>query len=191
MPAPAQQLRHPIATGLARVGQGRLYTRAMAHPLHPSHDPGCGVCASLAVPGVVPVFANQLWQVRSINAPVAVPGWTMLISQRHVAGPAHFDDREAASFGPTLRHLQKVLEEVTGALRIYTAAMGESSPHLHAHMVPRYATMPKDARAWGVFDLQRAAAAGEIPIDEAKHAAVLAAYTRALAERPPPAPPAP
>ena len=33
----------------------------------------------------------------------------------------------------------------------YTAAMGESHPHFHAHMVPRYATMPRDAKAWSVF----------------------------------------
>ena len=70
----------------------------------------------------------------------------MLISQRHVAGPAHFDDREAASFGPTLRHLERTLEELTGALRIYTAAMGESHPHFHCHMVPRYAETPRARR---------------------------------------------
>jgi hypothetical protein len=29
-------------------------------------------------------------------------------------------------------------------------------------MVPRYAEMPKGAKAWGVFDLQRAAREGEV-----------------------------
>jgi len=82
--------------------------------------------------------------------------------------------------------LQRVLLEVTGALRIYTAAMGESSPHFHAHMVPRYAQMPKDAKAWAVFDLQRAAAAKEIDVDVAETRRVVAAYAKALAESPPP-----
>jgi diadenosine tetraphosphate (Ap4A) HIT family hydrolase len=112
----------------------------------------------------------------------------MLVSRRHVAGPAHFDDREAASFGPTLRHLERVLEEVTGALRIYTAAMGESHPHFHCHMVPRYAEMPKGAKAWGVFDLQRAAGAGEITVDAAEVKRLCEAYAEVLARRPPPAP---
>ena len=94
------------------------------------------------------------------------------MTRRHVGGPAHFDDAEAASFGPTLRHLQRVLEETTGALRIYTAAMGESHPHFHAHMVPRTPQMPKDAKAWGVFDLQRAAGAGEITVAAAEVVAV-------------------
>jgi diadenosine tetraphosphate (Ap4A) HIT family hydrolase len=113
----------------------------------------------------------------------------MLITRRHVPGPAAFDDREAASFGVTLRHLQRVLLEVTGALRIYTAAMGESSPHFHAHLVPRYATMPKDAKAWGVFDLQRAAAAKEIDVDEPAASRIARAYADALRSAPPPAQP--
>src|SRR5258708_891145 len=124
----------------------------------PSVPSPCAVCASLAGPErKTPIFEDDLWHVRHASAPSGVPGWMMLISRRHVAGPAHFDDREARTFGPVLRHFQRVLEEVTGALRIYTAAMGESSPHFHAHMVPRTATMPRDAKAWGVFDLERAA----------------------------------
>jgi diadenosine tetraphosphate (Ap4A) HIT family hydrolase len=110
----------------------------------------------------------------------------MLIARRHVAGPAHFDDREAAAFGPTLRHLERVLEQVTGALRIYTAAMGESHPHFHAHMVPRYAAMPRDAKAWSVFDLQRAVGAGEVAIERAEVERISEAYRRALAAAPRP-----
>lgn len=112
----------------------------------------------------------------------------MLISRRHVPGPAQFDARETASFGPTWVHLQRVLLEVTAALRIYSAAMGESSPHFHGHLVPRFASMPKDAKAWGVFDLQRAAAAHEIEVDEAEALRVSTAYARALQATPPPAP---
>jgi len=103
------------------------------------------VCQSLASPNL---YEDDLWCVRHAE-PAGVPGWMMLIARRHVAGPAHFDDREAAVFGVALRHFERVLEQVTGALRIYTAAMGESHPHFHAHMVPRYTTMPRDAR-WRV-----------------------------------------
>ena len=149
---------------------------------------GCAVCNKLRTAGAVAVFENELWHVRAADDPCGVPGWMMLISRRHVPGPASFDDREAHSFGPTLRHLQRVLLEVTGALRIYTAAMGESSPHFHAHMVPRYALMPKEAKAWAVFDLQRAAAAGEFAVDSAESARVTASYAGALFASPPPSP---
>src|SRR5262249_9334287 len=98
----------------------------------------------------------------------------------------HFDDREATAFGPALRHFERVLERVTGALRIYTAAMGESHPHFHCHMVPRYATMPREARAWSVFDLQRAVGANEVPVDLDEVARISAAYQAALRGEPPP-----
>lgn len=148
----------------------------------------CAVCKKLRATGAVAVFENELWHVRAADDPCGVPGWMMLITRRHIPGPASFDDREALSFGPTLRHLQRVLLEVTGALRIYTAAMGESSPHFHAHMVPRYAVMPKHAKAWAVFDLQRAAAAGEFAVDLAETARIAASYAGALFASPPPSP---
>jgi diadenosine tetraphosphate (Ap4A) HIT family hydrolase len=151
---------------------------------HPSFTDGCGVCAALAT--ARPLFENELWHVRHVDPPHGVAGWMMLVSRRHVPGPAHFDDREAASFGPTLRHLERRLEEVTGALRIYTAALGESHPHFHCHMVPRYAEMPKEAKAWGVFDLLRAAGAGEITVDMAEVKRSSEAYAEALARHPPP-----
>lgn len=147
------------------------------------------MCQSLYGPAKEPaLYEDALWHVRHA-APAGVPGWMLLITKRHVGGPAHFDDREARSFGPALRHFERVLERVTGALRIYTAAMGESHPHFHAHMVPRYAAMPRDAKAWSVFDLQRAVGAGEVAIDLHAVADVSAAYRRALAEQPPPSEP--
>ena len=156
---------------------------------HASFDATCGVCGSLAGPEpATPLFENGLWHVRHISAPAGVAGWMLLVSQRHVAGPAHFDDREAANFGPTLRHLERCLEEITGALRIYTAAMGESHPHFHCHMVPRYPETPKGAKAWALFDLQRAAAAGEVTVDPAEVARISERYRTALATNPPPTP---
>src|SRR5262245_64241648 len=111
---------------------------------HASFDESCGVCRANSAPD--PLFENELWCVRRLSPGLGVPGWLMLNSRLHVPGIAHFDEREAASFGPTLRHVERVLEEVSGALRIYTAAMGESYPHFHAHLVPRYAAMPNDAK---------------------------------------------
>lgn len=148
----------------------------------------CTICRSLSPEGkrdAEVVFENDLWHVRHSEMPFGVPGWIMLITQRHAPGPAYFDDREAASFGFTLRHLQRVLQEVSGALRIYTAALGEGCHHFHAHLVPRTATMPKDAKGWAVFDLQRAAAAKEIKVDLDAAKALSARYRDALKADPP------
>jgi len=142
----------------------------------------CGICQSLL--STPAIWEDDLWHVRHLDPPHGLPGWMLLISKRHVAGPAHFSDEEARRFGPVLRHLEKTLEEVTGALRIYTAALGESWPHFHGHMVPRYETMPKGAKAWSVFDLQRAAQAGEIPEGAKEAERIAAAYRVALAAKP-------
>ena len=64
---------------------------------------------------------------------------------------------DAAHFGVTPREAevmdpqQRVLLEVTGALRIYSAALGESSPHFHGHLVPRFETTRNWAHQLAVF----------------------------------------
>jgi diadenosine tetraphosphate (Ap4A) HIT family hydrolase len=156
--------------------------------VHASFDASCGVCNKLNSSALEPVFENDLWHVRPIDAPSGVPGWMMMVARRHVAGPAQFDAREVSSFGPTWCHLQRVLLEVSGALRIYTAAMGESSPHFHGHLVPRFAQMPKDAKGWSVFDLERAAKAGEVVVDTAEVERLSSEFRSALRAAPPPAP---
>ncbi len=142
------------------------------------------MCASLTE--ATPLYADALWHVRPISPPWGVPGWLMMVSQRHCPGPAHFDDDEARAFGPALRHFESVLEQITGAERIYTAALGESNHHLHVHMVPRYADMPNGARGWGVFDLERAAAAGEIEAVTAEAERIHQAFAEAMRRQPPP-----
>ena len=149
----------------------------------------CGVCRSIHGESRLPAeicFENELWHVRHMGAPYGVPGWMMLITNRHVAGPWEFSDQEAASLGPTVRHLSRVLKDVTGALRIYSAWMGESWPHFHAHLVPRLAEMPKGAKAWSVFDLHRAAGAGEVEVDGAEVARLVTTFRDALSASPPP-----
>ncbi|MFO0555714.1 MAG: hypothetical protein U0271_45480 [Polyangiaceae bacterium] len=144
----------------------------------------CGICRSVHGAERSPddiVFENDLWHVRHFGAPYGVPGWLMLVTKNHFAGPWAFDEATTADLGPMLKRLTQVMLDTTGALRIYTAWMGESWPHFHAHLVPRYATMPKDAKAWGVFDLLRAATAGEITVDPAEVKRLVAAYRAALA----------
>jgi diadenosine tetraphosphate (Ap4A) HIT family hydrolase len=153
------------------------------------HDPNCGICrASLDPPSVRGgvVFQNDLWLLRRLMPARAVPGWMMIQTQRHTPGIAYFNDAEAASFGPTFRHLQKVLQDITGALRIYTASMNESAPHFHCHFVPRSAQMPKGAVGWEVFDLFRATVAGEITVDADEVARLTERYRLALRDNPPP-----
>ena len=155
---------------------------------NPSYVDGCPVCAIAAGETEVThgvVYRDDLWMIWHAGPPYGVAGWMTILTHQHVAGIAHFDDAHAARLGPDLRHFEKVLEDVTGALRIYTATMNESSPHFHLHMVPRYAEMPHDAKAWAVFGLQAAATRGEVHVDEATVERIVVAYREALRVNPP------
>ena len=87
----------------------------------------------------------------------------MFNAQRHVHGPTHFTDDEAASYSPTLRHITRTLEEITGALRIYQIAFGESNPHMHTHLIPRYDDLPSEHLVFGIADFNKAVASGAQP----------------------------
>jgi diadenosine tetraphosphate (Ap4A) HIT family hydrolase len=92
----------------------------------------------------------------------------MFHSQRHVHGPADFNEEEAGNFIFAVQHVERLLLEVTQADRIYTILVGETGPHLHAHLIPRYsdsqlAEMGVSAElgsAMGVFDLYRQVSGG-------------------------------
>jgi diadenosine tetraphosphate (Ap4A) HIT family hydrolase len=145
-----------------------------------SSSSGCMLCDSLS--RETPVWENDLWHLRPIEKPTGVAGWMILVSKRHVSGPADFNHEEARSFGPTLAHFSRVLRDSTGALRIYTAALGEAVPHFHCHLIPRMSDAPKIG--WGLFDTQRMAKAGELSLDEAVVDKVVAAFARAIASDP-------
>ncbi len=157
---------------------------------HSSYSAQCGVCKQNA--GEVEVQGGVLWEdsrwfVRHIAAPFALPGWTMFHSQRHMQGPAHFDDAEARTFGPVLRHVCRALEQATGAPRVYVVAFGESTPHMHAHLIPRYDTLKSNEVAFGVADLMRGVMKGERPgADVAKGMAIAEKLKQSLKKNPPP-----
>ena len=157
---------------------------------HSTYQAQCGVCrqngGEAEIPGGV-IWENDLWFVRHIAPPYPLAGWTMFHTQRHVQGPAHFTDAEAAKFGPVLRHVSRALEQATGALRLYTVAFGESTPHMHAHLIPRYEKMPNNVVAFGVADIMRGVAKGEIPAaDPAQVMSVIEKLRQALGKVPPP-----
>ncbi len=132
-------------------------------------DETCGICARNAdrsdAMGKI-LWEDEHWLLRHNRPPYGVAGWSMLYAKRHVAGIAQFDDDEAGQLGPLLRAAESVLLETTGALRIYTAAMGEMSPHFHAHLVPRYPQTPGGVRSWALYGLLDRARAGEFTVSQ-------------------------
>ncbi len=151
---------------------------------HSSYDVKCRVCrfnAGEDPEGGETVFENDLWLLRQRGR--GVPGWMVLQTQRHSPGIAYFDEAEAGNLGLMLRHVEKTLEEITSALRVYTANLGEQSNHFHCHIVPVYDKMPLDAISWKVFELHRTPT---VMPDAAEVERVSRAFRTALSKNPPP-----
>ncbi|HEV7666126.1 MAG TPA: HIT domain-containing protein [Chloroflexota bacterium] len=121
------------------------------------------------------VYQDEHWLVRSISAAPAIAGWLILQARRHVAEPADWNDAEAATFGPTLRQIEKTVRQVTGAVRVYTASLNEGTPHFHSHILPRLPQMPNNATGFQAFGLSELARQGEVRADPTEVERVLSA----------------
>ena len=71
-------------------------------------------------------------------------GYTIVIWRgRHVAEPTELGREEAGQFWSELLAVGRALEEYLRPVKLNYDLLGNSLPHLHAHVVPRYADDPK------------------------------------------------
>jgi diadenosine tetraphosphate (Ap4A) HIT family hydrolase len=124
---------------------------------------------------------GALWILRHHPEPAPLAGWLLLDARRHLAGPLAFDDREARAWGPAVRQASQLVRSLTGCERVYAIAFGEGAPHLHLHLIPRFAADPASA-AWKIADLYRAVETGERPPADPEQVRALVAAARGLLE---------
>ena len=77
----------------------------------------------------------------------AYRGWLTVEPKRHAPGLGDLTDDEAAAVGKLVNRLALVLKEVTTAEHVYAFVLGDSVPHLHVHLAPRYPDTPREF--WG------------------------------------------
>jgi len=71
-------------------------------------------------------------------------GYTIVIWRgRHVAEPTELHEEEAAAFWRELLAVGRALERHLGPVKLNYDLLGNSLPHLHVHVVPRYADDPR------------------------------------------------
>jgi diadenosine tetraphosphate (Ap4A) HIT family hydrolase len=71
-------------------------------------------------------------------------GYTIVIWRgRHVAEPTQLDGEEAAAYWREVLRVGKALERHFGPVKLNYNVLGNSLPHLHAHVLPRYADDPR------------------------------------------------
>lgn len=62
---------------------------------------------------------------------------------RHVVEPTELTDAEAAAYGREVMQVARALQAVLQPVKLNYEVLGNAAPHLHTHLVPRYADDPR------------------------------------------------
>jgi diadenosine tetraphosphate (Ap4A) HIT family hydrolase len=89
------------------------------------------------------IFAGEVLDAYLQKAGVQ-RGYTVVVWRgKHVAEPTELSPDEAAAYWRELLRVGAALEERFGAVKMNYETLGNSMPHLHTHVMPRYADDPK------------------------------------------------
>lgn len=89
-------------------------------------------------------------------------GYTVVVWRgRHVAEPTELEPQEASTYWRELLRVGRALEQHLAPVKLNYQLLGNSLPHLHAHVIPRYADDPRPGWPFPFPDEERP------PIDEA------------------------
>ena len=91
------------------------------------------------------------------------PGYTLVIWRgRHVTEPTELDEAEAAGYWAEVLAVARALISVYRPLKMDYETLGNSLPHLHTHLVPRFTDDPRPGQP---FPLSAQAPETRIPED--------------------------
>ena len=112
----------------------------------------CGVCAkhlSMAdLPGGV-IYQNDFIFIAHFPFQTKPHfGHLILELKRHITSPALMNEAEATAVGMWQQRMSDFLETELGAKHTYLFRIGDITPHLHFHAVPRFENTPKEI--WGI-----------------------------------------
>lgn len=85
------------------------------------------------------VYESQAADAYLQRADVGQPGYTIVIWRgRHVADPTELSEDEAAGYFADVLRVGRALEAQYRPIKMNFEMLGNSLPHLHTHVVPRY-----------------------------------------------------
>jgi diadenosine tetraphosphate (Ap4A) HIT family hydrolase len=88
-------------------------------------------------------FAGDVCDAYLVRAAIQ-PGLTIAVFRgRHVAEPTELSEREAAAYGREVLAVGRAVEAAFSPVKLNYDLLGNSVPHLHTHVVPRYADDPR------------------------------------------------
>ncbi|MEU3463462.1 HIT family protein [Streptomyces sp. NPDC006733] len=135
-------------------------------------QPDCYPCAEESRFDTLPprerIAADAHWRVaHAIDT--ALPGWLVLVPRRHVTTVHDLTDAEAAALGTWQVGLSRALHRVTGCVKTYVVQFAEAEgfSHVHFHIVPRMAELPRELRGPRVFGLLQRPDGERVPAERA------------------------
>ena len=115
----------------------------------------CGVCAKHssheALPGGV-IFQDDLIFIAHFPFSESKPphyGHLIIELKRHIGTPSAMTEAEAMAVGSWNLRTSQFIENQLGAEHTYLFRIGDVTPHLHFHAVPRFSGTPREI--WGVY----------------------------------------
>lgn len=107
---------------------------------------GCPSCADGRpdeTPWGMRFFAGAVSDAYLVRADVQ-RGLSMVVWRgRHVVEPTELSDAEGSAYGREVLAVGRALQDVFAPVKINYNVLGNSVPHLHTHIVPRYADDPR------------------------------------------------
>jgi len=75
-------------------------------------------------------------------------GYLIVEPKRHIEGLQNLSKPESEASGVLITRLSQALVNSEKAEHIYLFVLGHNTPHLHFHLIPRYANTPR--KWWGI-----------------------------------------
>jgi diadenosine tetraphosphate (Ap4A) HIT family hydrolase len=143
----------------------------------------CGTCRAnlggFPTPGGV-IYQDGQWRLEHTFEPIPMVGWLVLKPLRHVEFFGDLTAEEARTFGPLVQRITSAMREVHKPAKVYLCQFAEQEGfgHLHFHLIPRAAELPRELRGPHVFDLMAEALRERRNLGDLEEAAQVATAVR-------------
>ncbi|MBI2921470.1 MAG: HIT family protein [Planctomycetes bacterium] len=106
------------------------------------------------------------------------PGWSMLVSKKHVSELFDLTPEERAAGIEEVAGAAKILKDVFNAAKMNIELLGNQQPHIHWHVIPRRTDDPAWNKPIWSFDHKPR------PLSSKEHDSVVSRIRRALPQSP-------
>jgi diadenosine tetraphosphate (Ap4A) HIT family hydrolase len=103
---------------------------------------GCPLCNEVASSETVNTYGYTITDLEMgrlrLGARQFTPGYCVLICKKHVPEPYDLSMEERVLFFEDIMRAAQAIEKVFSPLKMNLMLLGNSVPHLHCHIIPRY-----------------------------------------------------